>query len=117
TRRVSHAPSRASSAGSLNAAAPGARSKPATSTVGYGAAMSGASTPRRPFPRRQLSLVEELHRHIGQYTAGDRNRGEPRCSRDIGARQHDLVDLARELLYRGRTDKPTHMAPQVSPHA
>src|SRR5439155_9171030 len=51
--------------------------------------------------RRQLSLVEELHRHIGQYTAGDRNRGEPRCSRDIGARQHDLVDLARELLYRG----------------
>src|SRR5204862_881874 len=117
TRWLLRAPSPASSRASAKAAAPGARSKPATSPAGWGAATSGASTPGRPFPKRQLSLVEELHRHVGQYAASNRDWRERCLGREIAARQHDLIDLAGELLYRGREDKPAHMAPQHCAHA
>src|SRR6266446_9274616 len=58
------------------------------------------------------SLHKQRHGLVRQHAAGDRDRGEGRLGGDVGARDHDLVDLGGELGNRRRENEPPQMAPE-----
>jgi len=55
---------------------------------------------------------KKLHRFVRQHAAGDGNRRKGRLRRDIGARNHDLIDFAGELLHGRGVDEPADAAPE-----
>jgi hypothetical protein len=61
-------------------------------------------------------IGKQLHRVVGQDTAGDRDRRERGLGRKLGARHHDLVDPGGDLLDRRREHHPAHVAPQDCAH-
>ena len=63
------------------------------------------------------SLLKQRHRLVCQHAAGDRDSSKWRLGRDLGARQHDLIDLRRELRHRRRKHQPLDPAPQDGAHA
>ena len=63
------------------------------------------------------SLLEQRHRFVCQHAAGDRDWSKWRLGRDLGARQHDLIDLGRELHHRRGKHQPLDVAPQDGAHA
>src|SRR5262249_38620223 len=63
------------------------------------------------------SLLEQRHRLVCQYAAGDRDWSKWRLGRDLGARQHDLIDLGRELRHRRGKHQPLDVAPEAGAHA
>jgi len=85
-----------------NAAASGARSKPARSPAGCGAATCGASIPRRLclsyFAKRRIASSARTPPVIAKAQTAPWRR--------LGARQHDLVDPGGELLHRCGEDEP-----------
>src|SRR5262249_61103290 len=62
-------------------------------------------------------LAKQAHGLIGQHAAGNRNRREGRFCGDLGAGNHDLVDLGPQLVDRCRIDQAAEMAPDDRAHA
>src|SRR5262249_2064898 len=62
-------------------------------------------------------LAKQAHGLIGQHAAGNRNRREGRFCGDLGAGNHDLGDLGRQLVDRCRIDQAAEMAPDNRAHA
>ncbi len=53
--------------------------------------------PRRTDDDPGCSLLEQRHRLVCQHAPGDRDWSKWRFVRDVGTRQHDLIDLGRKL--------------------
>src|SRR5262249_37770690 len=75
------------------------------------------SRPRHDGCGAVRSLHKQRHGLVRQHAAGDRDGGEGRLGGDVGAREHDLVDLGGELRNRRRENEPPHMAPEDRAHA
>lgn len=61
--------------------------------------LDGGARQRGPQHAMTLLFGKKLHGFVREHAAGDRDRREWRLGGDFGAWDHDLIDLARELLH------------------